>query len=282
MKKKEDAEKKDFNSVSHRASSIFAAIAIPVEFVICLVVFDKVMGNPANFIDGNPANNPLTGNYLGIVYKGGYVVPLLMTLFLVVITFFLERLWTLRQARGKQSPVKFVAKVKAHVSALEIDAAKQECDEQRGSLANIIRAGLDKYQEMEHNNGLNVEKKTIAVQKQLEEAGGMETPILERNLVILSTIASIATLMGLFGTVLGMIKAFAALANAGAPDAVALANGISEALVNTALGIGTSALAIVFYNYFTTRIDHIVYLAAEAGQAIVHTFSFHHTDKQGL
>jgi biopolymer transport protein ExbB len=83
----------------------------------------------------------------------------------------------------------------------------------------------------------------------------------------------------LFGTVLGMVKAFAALANAGAPDAVALANGISEALVNTALGIGTSALAIVFYNYFTTRIDHIVYLAAEAGQAIVHTFSFHHSDK---
>ena len=107
----------------------------------------------------------------------------------------------------------------------------------------------------------------------------METPILERNLAILSTIASIATLMGLFGTVLGMVKAFAALANAGAPDAVALANGISEALVNTALGIGTSALAIVFYNYCTTRIDRIVYLAAEAGQAIVNTFSFHHSDK---
>jgi biopolymer transport protein ExbB len=279
MNKKEDPEKKDFNSVSHRLSSVFAAVAIPIELIACILIFKYVFGHPANFVDGNPANHPLTGNYLGIVYKGGYVVPILMTLFLVVITFFLERLWTLRQARGKQSPVKFVAKVKKYVSSLEIDAAKKECDRQRGSLANIIRAGLDKYQEMEKNNGLNVEKKTLAVQKQLEEAGGMETPILERNLVIISTIASIATLMGLFGTVLGMVKAFAALANAGAPDAVALANGISEALVNTALGIGTSALAIVFYNYFTTRIDHIVYLAAEAGQAIVHTFSFHHSDK---
>jgi biopolymer transport protein ExbB len=279
MEKKEDPAKKDFNSVSHRISSIFAAIAIPIELIACILVFKYVFGNPANFIDGNPANHPLTGNYLGIVYKGGYVVPVLMTLFLVVITFFLERLWTLRQARGKKSPVKFVSKVKHHVGALEINAAKKECDLQRGSLANIIRAGLDKYQEMEKNSGLNVEKKTLAVQKQFEEAGGMETPILERNLVILSTIASIATLMGLFGTVLGMIKAFAALANAGAPDAVALANGISEALVNTALGIGTSALAIIFYNYFTTRIDHIVYLAAEAGQSIVHTFSFHHSDK---
>lgn len=279
MEEKKDPAKKDFNSIPHRASSIFAAIAIPIELIACILVFKYVFGNPSNFIDGNPANNPLTGNYLGIVYKGGYVVPVLMTLFLVVITFFLERLWTLRQARGKQSPVKFITRVKQHVGALQIDAAKKECDLQCGSLANIIRAGLDKYQEMENNNGLNVEKKTLAVQKQLEEAGGMETPILERNLVILSTIASIATLMGLFGTVLGMIKAFAALANAGAPDAVALANGISEALVNTALGIGTSALAIVFYNYFTTRIDHIVYLAAEAGQSIVHTFSFHHSDR---
>jgi biopolymer transport protein ExbB len=278
MKKKEDPEKKDFNSTSHRVSSIFAAVAIPIELIACILVFKYVFGHPANFVDGNPANHPLTGNYLGIVYKGGYVVPILMTLFLVVITFFLERLWTLRQARGKQSPVKFIAKVKEYVGSLEIDAAKKECDRQRGSLANIIRAGLVKYQEMENKNGLDVEKKTLALQRELEEAGGMETPILERNLVIISTIASIATLMGLFGTVLGMVKAFAALANAGAPDAVALANGISEALVNTALGIGTSALAIVFYNYFTTRIDHIVYLAAEAGQAIVHTFSFHHSD----
>ncbi len=279
MKKEKDPAKKNFNSMSHRASSIFATIAIPVEFIICLIVFDKVMGNPANFIDGNPVNNPITGNYLGIVYKGGYIVPLLMTLFLVVITFFLERLWTLHKAKGKRSPVKFVAGIKENISTLDIAAAKEACDLQCGSLANVIRAGLEKYQEMEKSSGLNVEKKTLALQKELEEASGMETPILEKNLVILSTIASIATLMGLFGTVLGMIKAFAALANAGAPDAVALANGISEALVNTALGIGTSALAIVFYNYFTTRIDHIVYLAAEAGQSIVRTFSFHHSDK---
>ena len=279
MEKKENPKKKDFNSVSHRASSIFATIAIPVEFIICLVVFNGVMGNPANFIDGNLANNPLSGNYLGIVYKGGYVVPILMTLFLVVVTFFLERLWTLRQAKGKQNPAKFVAKVKQLVASQDIEAAIKECDLQCGSLANIIRAGLEKYQEMGKNGGLTSEKKALALQKALEEAGAMETPILERNLAILSTIASIATLMGLFGTVLGMVKAFAALANAGAPDAVALANGISEALVNTALGIGTSALAIVFYNYCTTRIDHIVYLAAEAGQAIVHTFSLHHNDK---
>jgi biopolymer transport protein ExbB len=79
--------------------------------------------------------------------------------------------------------------------------------------------------------------------------------------------------MGLLGTVLGMIKAFAALATAGAPDAVALANGISEALINTALGIGTSALAIILYNYFTNRIDSLTYNIDEAGYSIVQTFA---------
>jgi len=140
---------------------------------------------------------------------------------------------------------------------------------------------LDKYHELEKTEGLNTEKKVLALQKELEEAETIEMPMLEKNLVILSTIASIATLLGLFGTVLGMIRSFKALAYAGAPDAIGLATGISEALINTAFGIGTSMLAIVFYNYFTTRIDNILFVIAETGQAIVHTFSFHHTDKQG-
>jgi biopolymer transport protein ExbB len=101
----------------------------------------------------------------------------------------------------------------------------------------------------------------------------LEMPMLEKNLVIIATIASIATLLGLLGTVLGMIKAFAALATAGAPDAVALANGISEALINTALGIGTSALAIILYNYFTSKIDALTYGIDEASYSIIQNFT---------
>ena len=112
-----------------------------------------------------------------------------------------------------------------------------------------------------------------------EETTEMEMPILERNLVILSTIASIATLTGLLGTVLGMVKAFAALAHEGAPDAIGLAKGISEALMSTALGIGISMLAIVLYNYLTTRIDNLMYLTAETGQMIVRTLTHHHSDE---
>ena len=84
-----------------------------------------------------------------------------------------------------------------------------------------------------------------------------------------STCATIATLFGLIGTVFGMIRSFAALANAGAPDTTALATGISEALINTAIGIISSVVGIIMYNYFSTRVDAITYSMDEAGFSIV-------------
>jgi len=81
-------------------------------------------------------------------------------------------------------------------------------------------------------------------------------PMLEKNMMILSTLGTVATLVALLGTVIGMIKAFFALGSGGGtPDAAALSIGISEALINTALGIGTSAIAIILYNFFTSKID---------------------------
>jgi biopolymer transport protein ExbB len=83
-------------------------------------------------------------------------------------------------------------------------------------------------------------------------------------------------LIALLGTVIGMIRAFAALATAGSPDSVALANGISEALINTALGIGNSAIATIMYSVFTSKIDAITYAIDEAGYSIVQTFAAKH------
>lgn len=266
-----------FRSIFKKINSLFAIIFMPVELAISIYIYIYVMGNPSHFIDNNIANNPV--DYLGTMYKGGFIVPILMTLFLVVITFFLERLWTIRKARGKRNPIDFVCRVKEQICSLNIQGAKMECDLQGGSVANVIKAGLAKYEEMDKTEGVNVEKKALALQKELEDVETLEVPMLEKNLVILSTIASIATLLGLLGTVLGMIRAFKALAYSGAPNAIGLATGISEALVNTALGIGTSMLAIVFYNYFATKIDNIMYYTAETGQVIVQTFSFTHADK---
>jgi biopolymer transport protein ExbB len=136
-----------------------------------------------------------------------------------------------------------------------------------------VRAGLSKYGEMKGTSGMETDQKVLAIQKEVEEATTLELPMLEKNLSILSTIASVATLIGLLGTVLGMIRAFAALAHAGAPDSSALATGISEALINTALGIGTSAVAIIFYNVFTGRIDGMTYRIDEAGYSLTQTFA---------
>ncbi len=255
----------------------FAGIVIPTLFVVAILVYVYVFGNPSNFQGNNPNNHPLPGNYLGVIYKGGIIVPLLLTLLMTVITFVIERYITINKAKGKGSISAFVAKVYGLLSGKEdIETAVAECDKQRGSVANVVRAGLLKYKEMITTPGLNRDQKVVAIKQEIEEATSLELPMLEQNLVILATLTSVSTLIGLLGTVIGMIKAFAALATAGAPDAVALANGISEALINTALGIGTSSIAIVFYNYFTTKIDKITYSIDEAGVALVQQFASKH------
>lgn len=258
------------------AFSGFATVVIPIIIVVSICIYLFVLGNPANFQGNNTANHPIQGNYLGVVYKGGPIVPIILSLLLMVITFGIERFITITKAKGKGRINPFVAKVHNKLSNEDLDSAINECDKQKGSIASVIRAGILKYQEMISVKGLNKDQKVVAIKQEIEEATSLELPMLEQNLVIVATISSIATLMGLLGTVIGMIKAFSALATSGAPDAVALANGISEALINTALGIGTSALAIISYNYFTTKIDKITYAIDEAGVAIVQNFAAHH------
>lgn len=254
----------------------FAALVIPVAFVISVAVFFLLMGAPSNFQGNNPDNSPLQGNILGIIYKGGYIVPILMTLLLTVLTFTLERYFTIKKAHGKIAPVKFVAKLEKFLEADDIKGAKAECDLVQGSVANVAKSTLDKYELMEKDTTMTKEQKILNIEKNIEEAISLELPGLEENLPVLATISSLATLMGLLGTVLGMIRSFAALANAGAPDSVALATGISEALVNTAFGIAAAAISIVSYGYFTTKIDKLTYAIDEASYSIVQTFAARH------
>ncbi|MCB0526326.1 MAG: MotA/TolQ/ExbB proton channel family protein [Saprospiraceae bacterium] len=253
--------------------AIFPYIIIPVLYVVARLIFSYVFGAPDNFVDGDNTKDPLPGNYLGTIYKGGWVVPILMTLFFTVLVFVIERFITLRQARGTGNIDTFVRGIKGFLDRGDISGAVSSCDKQKGAVANVVRAGLGKFEEMQKDTAMEKDEKVIAIQKEIEEATTLELPMLEKNLNILATIASIATLFGLFGTVLGMIRAFASLATAGAPDSTALATGISEALINTALGIGTSSLAIIFYNFFTSRIDNMTYRIDEAGYSLTQTFA---------
>lgn len=255
---------------------IFAALVIPVAFVISVIVFITVMGDSKNFMGNNPNNAPIPGNFLGIIYKGGFIVPLLMTLLLTVITFSIERFFTINQAGGKGSAVTFVAAIKGFLASNNIKGAIAECDRFQGSVGSVAKAALEKYAMLEGDTSMTKEQKILDIQKNIEEATSLELPSLEQNLNIIATISSLATLMGLLGTVLGMIRAFAAMANAGAPDSVALASGISEALINTAFGIGSAALAIISYAYYTGKIDKITFAIDEAGYSIAQTFAAKH------
>jgi biopolymer transport protein ExbB len=254
--------------------AILPYIIIPILFLIAYFLIYKMwLGDGSNFVGGSNHNDPLPGNYKGMVYKGGPIVPVLMTLALTVIVFIIERFLTINRASGSGNVDTFLKKVKMLISKNDINGAMAECDKQKGSVANVMRNGLRKYAEMSTETGLDKEQKVLAIQKEIEDATALELPMLEKNLGILATITNVATLVGLLGTVIGMIRAFAALSNSGAPDASALATGISEALINTALGIGTSAVAIIFYNMFTTRIDGLTYRIDEAGMSLSQTFA---------
>jgi len=208
------------------------------------------------------------------MYEGGIIVPILIGALLTVITFVIERLLTVTKATGKGSIAEFIRKVQYHLANKDVDKAMAECDRQKGSVGNVMKAGLRKYKEMISNAELTTEQKVLNIQKEVEEATALELPMLEKNLVFLSTIASVATLMGLLGTVIGMIRSFAALGQSGGGEAAQkLSQGISEALYNTALGIGTSAISIIMYNVFTTKIDSITYGIDESGFTLTQSFA---------
>ncbi|MBK0404414.1 MotA/TolQ/ExbB proton channel family protein [Adhaeribacter sp. BT258] len=258
---------------SGKSSSMFATLAIPISILAAIVIHIFILGNPANFEGGDPNNHPLPGNVLGIIYKGGFIVPILIALLIMVLAFSIERFLTISKAKGSKGMEGFVRTIRMKLNQHDVNGAMAACDAQKGSVANVVKAGLHKYKEMVADTNLPKDQKVLAIQKEIEETTALELPMLEKNLVIISTIASIATLVGLIGTVLGMIKAFSALSAGGAPDAVGLANGISEALINTALGITGSAIAIIAYNFFTSKIDELTYSIDEAGFSIIQTFA---------
>ena len=253
-----------------------AAFVIFGCLLVALLIFKLVLGDPTNFMNNDPNNAPLPGNMLGTVYKGGFVVPIILTLLLTVLVLSVERSIAIRKAQGKKNLTSFVKEVKELLNKGQVKEAQALCEKQKGSVASVIYSSLKKYSEMEQNNELSKEQKIVAIQKELEEATSLEVPTLEQNLAVIATITTLGTLMGLFGTVLGMIRSFSALATAGSPDSMALSTGISEALVNTAFGIATGALALISYNYFTSKIDKITYCIDEVGFSIVQSYAATH------
>ena len=243
--------------------------------IVAVCIFLFVMAAPGNFEGGDSATgHPL--NLLGTVYKGGFIVPILMTLLLTVIVISIERAIAIHSAAGKGNTTKFVANIKMDLAKNDIKGAMQRCKDQRGSVASVVYNTLVKYEEMDKNTVLSKEQKLTTLRDAVEESTALEMPSLSQNLPIVATLTTLGTLVGLLGTVMGMIKSFQALANSGSPDSTELSTGISEALVNTAFGIATGAFAVISYNFFTNKIDTLTYAIDEIGFSIVATFAATH------
>ncbi|GHT72657.1 flagellar motor protein MotA [Bacteroidia bacterium] len=267
-----------------KSRGISAFIVILAALVLAELFYYFILGQGGNF-EGAPAGSFIWGfeggeklhphNLLGTMYKGGFVVPIILTLLLTVVILSVERFFALSKAKGKGNLINFVYDVKSDLRKGNLTAAEALCAKQKGSVAAIVDAGLKKYKEMEGMN-LPKEQKIEEIKAEIEEATALQLPSMQQNLPIIATISTLGTLMGLFGTVLGMIKSFQALGTAGAVDSVALSVGISEALVNTATGIATGALAIISYSYFSGKIDNMTYAIDEMGFALTQTYAETH------
>jgi biopolymer transport protein ExbB len=204
------------------------------------------------------------------LHEGGPLVALLIALSVMLVAFILERVFTLNKAKGKASVQSFFKNMISMLQKSDFDGAVAACEKQRGTVANVLRSGIERYQQVLVTEK-TAEKRLGETQRAIEEANALEVPLLERNLIALSTIASIATMVGLLGTTIGMIRAFAATGHrvGGIIDAQQLAVGISEALVNTAGGLFNAIVGIVAYNFFVNKVDAFNYTMDEASYEVL-------------
>jgi len=242
--------------------SIFITTITIVAIVLGYVIWGPILGSAPK------------GSITYSVHQGGPLVVILIAILFMLLCFVVERFLSLRVAKGTASVQVFFKSLIEMLRAKDYDGALAACDKQRGTTANVLRAGIERYVTVKDNKALDGDKKISFVQSAIEEANALEGPLLERNLIAMSTIASIATMIGLLGTTIGMIRAFAATGSAagGVIDATSLATGISEALVNTAGGLISGILGIFFYNFFVNKVDAFNYTTDEAVYEVIQLF----------
>lgn len=182
---------------------------------------------------------------LELLIAGGWLMVLIMLCSVVAVAICIERLYVLNPR--KIAPAHLLATVWKQLKAGELDASKLRTLKQSSPLGRILAAGLGNAY-----HGRDVMKESI------QEAAAHVIHDLERYLNTLGTIAAIAPLLGLLGTVVGMIRVFAEIMAQGTGNASALAGGISEALITTAAGLSVAIPALVMHRYFIGRIDGIV------------------------
>lgn len=188
--------------------------------------------------------------------RGGFFMwPILFALILGV-AISLERFWSL--TRASVNTKKFMGKIQTALKEGGVEAAKEVCENTRGPVASIFHAGLSRI-----SNGID------QVEKAIMNAGSIEMAFLERGLVWLSLVISIAPMLGFLGTVQGMILAFEDIAAANDISPSIVANGISVALLTTLFGLVVAIIIQIFHNFFIARIDKLIIDMEESSVELV-------------
>ncbi|MFQ5510967.1 MAG: MotA/TolQ/ExbB proton channel family protein [Candidatus Krumholzibacteriia bacterium] len=180
-----------------------------------------------------------------IFIKGGVIMFPLALLSILGLAVFIEKMINLRQSKILQGEI--IHTIEQVRSPADIPMAIRTCERHDSPLANIIRAGLDE-----------AAAPVVYVRQVMEDTGRREVKRLERYLVVLETVAAASPLLGLLGTVFGMIKVFSVISIAGVGEAGLLSGGIAEALITTAFGLSIGIPALVAYNFFDSRVENFV------------------------
>lgn len=193
---------------------------------------------------------------LEMVQAGGWLMVPLLLCSVVAAAIAAERLWTLQ--RNRVAPKNQLAEVWARLKNREMDQQKIRELRSSNALGQVFAAGIS-----------NAKRGRDVMKEAMEEAAGQATHELERYLTALGTIASISPLLGLLGTVVGMVRVFTELMREGAGNANALAGGISEALITTAAGLVVAIPAIIFHRFLLRRVDELVVVMEQEASKLV-------------
>lgn len=179
------------------------------------------------------------------IAKGGVLVLPIIASSIIALGFFLERLWSLK--RSRIIPDGFVDRIESLIKDQRLSDALLLCQEHDNPMAHVMAAALR-----------NAQKNRVRVKESVEEIGRYESSLLERYVEVVGTVAAVTPLLGLLGTVVGMIKVFQKVEAYGLGDPSVFASGIWEALISTAVGLSVAIPSFVFYKYLQSRVDRLV------------------------
>ena len=177
--------------------------------------------------------------------KGGIFMYPILLCSITALAIFIERLWNLR--RSQVVPLEFVQEVESFLRKGNIPEAVMRCQHNRSSIARILLVAIKNYG-----------KRRETLKEYLEEIGRQETALLERFVEGLGTITGVSTLLGLLGTISGMIKMFSVVSTQTVVNPTTLAGGISEALITTYAGLTVAIPALVMYKYLQSRTNALI------------------------